>query len=75
MQNQISKEDIQKIKSQLPKRGAYEIIAGMVNNAYKPQTIKAMLNGNRTINPGVFQEAKRLVEIMNPNTLENETNE
>lgn len=77
MEKQITSENIKKIKSQLPKRGVYVIISGMVNGAYTPLTIKAMMNQRRTMNPGVFQEAKRLVEIMNPtpNTNTNETNE
>lgn len=65
MENQILNEEILLIKKQLPSKGAYEIISGMVNGAYRPNTIRAMLNQKRTMNPGVLQEAKRLIEIIN----------
>jgi len=76
MKKQIKSEEIEKIKKQLPRAGAYEVISGMVNGAYKPNTIKAMMNQQRTMNPGVLQEAKRLIEIINQGkTQPNETNE
>jgi len=65
MKNLIKSEEIENIKKQLPLAGAYKVISGMVNGAYKPNTIKAMMNQQRTMNPGVLQEAKRLIEIIN----------
>lgn len=76
MEKQISNEEILLIKKQLPGKGAYQVISGMVNGAYKPNTIKAMFNMARTMNPGVLQEAKRLIEIINQGkTKPNENNE
>lgn len=74
MKKQIKSAEIEKIKKQLPRAGAYEVISGMVNGAYKPNTIKAMMNQQRTMNPGVLQESKRLIEIINQGkTQTNET--
>jgi hypothetical protein len=76
MKNQIKDEEIEKIKKQLPGAGAYLIISGMINGAYRPNTIGAMLNQHRTMNPGVLQAAKELIEIINQGkTQPNETNE
>jgi hypothetical protein len=76
MKNLIKSEEIEKIKKQLPLAGTYKIISGMLNGAYKPNTIKAMMNQHRTMSPAVLQEAKRLIEIINPiNPESNETNE
>jgi hypothetical protein len=76
MKKQIKDEEIEKIKKQLPRAGAYQVISGMVNGAYRPRTIAAMLNQDRTMNTGVLQEAKRLIEIINQGkTKPNENNE
>jgi len=76
MKKQIKDEEIEKIKKQLPSAGAYKIISGMLNGAYKPNTVKAMINQERTMSPAVLLEAKRLIEIINPtNTDQNESNE
>lgn len=65
MKNLIKSEEIEKIKNQLPIAGAYKTISGMINGVYKPNTIKAMINQQRTMNPGVLQAAKQLIEINN----------
>lgn len=76
MAKQKKDTEIEKIKKQLPLTGAYKIISGMVNGAYKPNTIKAMLNQQRTMNGGVLQAAKELIEIVNQgNTKPNENNQ
>lgn len=76
MKNQIKGEEIEKIKKQLPGAGAYLIISGMINGKYKPGTIAAMLNQHRTMNPGVLQAAKELIDIINQGkTKHNENNE
>ena len=65
LKNLIKSEEISKIKKQLPCAGAYQVISGMINGAYKPNTIKAMMNQQRTMNPGVLQAAKELIDIIN----------
>lgn len=74
MKNLIKDEEIKKIKKQLPLAGAYKIISGMINGAYKPNTIKAMINQQRTMNPGVLQAAKQLVEINNNSNIPQKEN-
>lgn len=64
MKNLIKSEEIEKIKKELPRVGSYKLISGMINGAYKPNTIKAMINQQRTMNPGVFQAAKSVIELM-----------
>jgi hypothetical protein len=76
MKKQTNSEEISKIKKQLPGAGAYLVISGMINGAYKPATIGAMLNQHRTMNPGVLQAAQELIDIINQaNTQTNEIHE
>ena len=76
MQKQILTEELLLIKKQLPTKGSALIISGMVHGAYTPGTIKQMLNGWRSINPGVLQAAKELIDIINQaKPKSNETNE
>jgi len=74
MKNQIKDEEIEKIKKQLPLAGAYKIISGMINGAYAPNTIKAMINQQRTMNPGVLQAAKVLCELNDKSKFQNSDN-
>ena len=64
MKKQTNSEEIKKIKEMLPRVGAYNMISGMINGAYAPNTIKAMLNQQRKMNPGVLDAAKCVVEIL-----------
>lgn len=76
MKKQTNSEEIEKIKKMLPRAGAYQMIETMINGAYKANTIRAMLNGSRTMKTIVFEAAKKLAETINPiNTIENEDNE
>jgi len=75
MKNLIKDEEIEKIKKQLPSAGAYKIISDMLNGAYKANTVKAMINQQRTMKPAVLEAAQKLIEIINPtNTEQNESN-
>jgi len=76
MKNLIKDEEIEKIKKQLPSAGAYKIISDMLNGAYKANTVKAMINQQRTMKPAVLDAAKKLIKIINPiNTDQDESNE
>jgi hypothetical protein len=46
----------------------------MINGAYKPNTIRAMLNQQRTMNPGVLQAAKQLIELRNNGKIQQSPN-
>ena len=67
MKNQIKSEETENIKKQLPLAGAYTIISGLLNGALKPNTVKAMMNQQRTMKPEVLEAAKKLIEMINPN--------
>jgi hypothetical protein len=55
------------IKKMLP-AGSYKIISNRINGKYTPGTIRQMINGWRTMNPAVLQEAKELIKFINPET-------
>lgn len=61
MQNQTKVE----IKKMLP-RGSFKIISSRLNGKYTPGTVRQMINGYRTMSPAVLQEAKELIQFINP---------
>lgn len=60
----MEKQEIAKIKKELP-RGSYAILARMMKGRYKADTIKAMLNGQRTMKPAVLETVRRFLETIN----------
>jgi len=61
----MENQQLSEIKKQLPK-GSYKIISNRINGKYTPGTIRQMINGHRTMNPGVLQEAMEYIKFINP---------
>jgi hypothetical protein len=59
--NKITHKSIAEIKKHL-RRGDYEMISMLTNMKYKPETIRRMINGQRTINDTVIAACNKLIE-------------